>query len=509
METDDPPVTTLGDVIGELPLTAALAILGLIGAIVGSFGPWGVILIASVSGLRGDGRITLGLSILAIVLLVALPRLTGRSRSVTLVITFLAIASTAAVAGYDAIHIDHVAERAILFGNKIASAGWGVYATEVAAAFAFGALAWGMRHRFRVGLLSVALAAGVGVPVAGGIIENQKQANGGSRFPAAANSGKTGIDSLRNSETTGAGSPGDHNTGIAGDSGSSGTTTSASLGDGTRSCDGTVYAAPGTNCSLAQNVFAAYLSAVNQGSSSNITVTADTPYSASQSKMACAPTGATISCTSGGSLVRFAQPTPATVGPGGILQAGQHCAGDAVAGALGQSTICALKSSAVQPAVNVPTTADLTSGTRSCGQSEGPGTVYAGPSTRCDFAQNVYGLYDTYLYASPSAPPGTLDVYNPASNQSDPMTCSGAAGTITCTGASGALVRFSQPTVGEIKTECNTSFAASGTCATAQSPACQMGECFYPDPTNGPCAPGYRSEVAEPGNSDCTKPTSS
>ena len=108
-------------------------------------GPWVDTIFGSVSGIEGDGKITLGAAIAA-----ALFTVLGSSRlrgAVSVVLTVL----SAAVAGVVAvIDIDEVGGRVAdteLFGTQVASTGWGLYAIAAGAAvIIIGAVASARRH---------------------------------------------------------------------------------------------------------------------------------------------------------------------------------------------------------------------------------------------------------------------------------------------------------------------------------------------------------------------------
>jgi hypothetical protein len=185
---------------------------------------------------------------------------------------------------------------------------------------------------------------------------------------------------------------------------------------GTRSCDGTVFAGPGTSCDLAGDVFTAWLDALNKSATQTgmpsippqvTAVAGTTPLITVHCSI---DEAGTVSCTGPHSfLARFSDQPPNTVGAGGMLAPGQHCAADAVAGRLGQSTICAAKESVV--------------------------TTHSNP------------------------PP------------------------------------------------CNSSHNAYFRCATAAAPYCEQGQCLYPLPASGTCAPGYRRTAGYHGPDVCEKPS--
>lgn len=119
----------LGDVTFSRSAVAAVAGLGL--AIVGSLGPWATLLAASVPGTHGDGKITLGLAVIALVLVA----LSTSSKAATVIAAGISI-GIAGIAGYDLVRIEHAAARVVLFGAHAASAGWGVYIVTIGGAVA-------------------------------------------------------------------------------------------------------------------------------------------------------------------------------------------------------------------------------------------------------------------------------------------------------------------------------------------------------------------------------------
>jgi hypothetical protein len=125
---------TVGRALADLQVSTLAAVCGLAALAIGSVGPWATVLAVSVPGTRGDGRVTLALAVVAALLLA-----TRRRFAATL--AGLAMVVATAVAGYDALHIEHVAGQATVLGAQIASAGWGVYAAALGAVVALLALA--------------------------------------------------------------------------------------------------------------------------------------------------------------------------------------------------------------------------------------------------------------------------------------------------------------------------------------------------------------------------------
>jgi hypothetical protein len=136
---------TVGQLLANMSVGTGVALLGALIVVAGSLGPWVETVFGSVSGMRGDGQITLGAAIAA-----ALFTVLGSSRRGGIVSVVLTVLS-AAVAGVVAvIDIDEVGSRvadAELFGRQVASTGWGLYAVAAGAAvIIIGAVA-GARHR--------------------------------------------------------------------------------------------------------------------------------------------------------------------------------------------------------------------------------------------------------------------------------------------------------------------------------------------------------------------------
>ncbi len=134
-ENRDP--LTVGEALGRVRLTTALAVLGAVLAIIGSLGPWVTSPLGSVSGVHssGDGWITLGASVIALILLAA-----ARGRRWGLIAAWVAMLVALAVACLDAAKVIYAASKVTLFGHQIASAGWGLYVTAAGALLAAVAL---------------------------------------------------------------------------------------------------------------------------------------------------------------------------------------------------------------------------------------------------------------------------------------------------------------------------------------------------------------------------------
>jgi hypothetical protein len=125
----------VGDVLRDLPLTVAIGIGGLVLVVIGSIGPWATLLALSVSGTRGDGKITLVVAVVAVAL-----ALIGRPS--TMLIATLGSVGSGVIAAVDLTHIHRVVADVTLFGNHVVSAGWGIYMVVVGALLAVLALGY-------------------------------------------------------------------------------------------------------------------------------------------------------------------------------------------------------------------------------------------------------------------------------------------------------------------------------------------------------------------------------
>lgn len=119
IERDESRPKTLGDAISGMSLATAAAVGALVLVVVGSLGPWATAPLASASGIDGDGKVTLGLAALGLLLLSS-----GRLAFML----GLVGAAILALGVYDAFHIHHVISHALLFGRQVDHVGWGVYA---------------------------------------------------------------------------------------------------------------------------------------------------------------------------------------------------------------------------------------------------------------------------------------------------------------------------------------------------------------------------------------------
>jgi len=125
---------TVGQVLGGMPATTGAAALGLLVLAIGSVGPWATLLAISFAGTRGDGKITLGLAVIAALLL-------ATRRRGALLLAVVAMVGAAGASGYDLVHIERVAHHVTFLSARVASAGWGIYAALLGAVVAFLALA--------------------------------------------------------------------------------------------------------------------------------------------------------------------------------------------------------------------------------------------------------------------------------------------------------------------------------------------------------------------------------
>jgi hypothetical protein len=126
---------TLAEVLGKVRVSTAAAALGFTVAAIGSIGPWATVLgLLSVDGTAGDGRITLGLAVFAVLALVI-----GRGASVASAIAALVALAIGVVAVIDLVDLDHVTTSPTV-GDAV-SAGWGLYAVLAGAVIALAAIA--------------------------------------------------------------------------------------------------------------------------------------------------------------------------------------------------------------------------------------------------------------------------------------------------------------------------------------------------------------------------------
>ena len=110
---------TLGEFLEEVTLAAATTGLGFVFAIIGSIGPWVSGPFGSQSGMNGDGKLTIALAIVGL-LLVAF----GWAAMIVPVIGL----GLAVLGGWQWHHIHSLVNNGVLFGVHVDSVGWGVYA---------------------------------------------------------------------------------------------------------------------------------------------------------------------------------------------------------------------------------------------------------------------------------------------------------------------------------------------------------------------------------------------
>lgn len=121
---------TLGDAISGVTVPAAAMAVGFVVCIVGSVAPWATSPLSSVPGTNGDGKISIVLAVVGLLVL-----LRGASRAWAM----LGVLSVALVALgiYEAVHIHHQLAGVTLYGQQIDHVGWGVYAVIAGAVIAF------------------------------------------------------------------------------------------------------------------------------------------------------------------------------------------------------------------------------------------------------------------------------------------------------------------------------------------------------------------------------------
>jgi hypothetical protein len=147
--------------VGGIWLSTAIAVPALVLIAIGSLGPWVTTVLGSAIGTRGDGKLTLGLAVVAL-LAIAI----GRARGTGVIVAGLAAAGALGVAAYDLVHIQH---EAYLFDAQIASAGWGVYVSLIGAAVAVVGLVMLAPHRTALAVTALVLAGTAGAIVAGAL----------------------------------------------------------------------------------------------------------------------------------------------------------------------------------------------------------------------------------------------------------------------------------------------------------------------------------------------------
>jgi hypothetical protein len=118
---DMPPTgrRTPGALLTEVTLAAATTGFGFLIAIVGSIGPWVSSPFDSASGMNGDGKLTIALAIIGL-LVVAFDKAPTFVPMIGLVL--------AVFGGWEWYHIRSAAPNTVLLGVHAASVGWGVYA---------------------------------------------------------------------------------------------------------------------------------------------------------------------------------------------------------------------------------------------------------------------------------------------------------------------------------------------------------------------------------------------
>jgi len=119
---------TLGDFVEELTLAAATTGLGFVFAIIGSIGPWVSGPFGAQSGMNGDGKLTIALAIIGL-LLVAFER-------AAMMVPVIGL-GLAVLGGWEWHHIHSAVNNAVLFGVHVASVGWGIYAVIAGGVLAF------------------------------------------------------------------------------------------------------------------------------------------------------------------------------------------------------------------------------------------------------------------------------------------------------------------------------------------------------------------------------------
>jgi hypothetical protein len=246
--------------LGDVRLTTAAALAGFIGAAVGSLGPWITTVLGSADGTRGDGKITLIAAGVG-----ALAMLVDRGSGVGASFAVLAALAAAATSGYDIVHIERTTAGIAFFGNRLATAGWGVYVTFAGSLIALAALVASARPFPRVAAWVLAAVGALGVIVAGPI-----RSSAVSRTTANASTNSVSVPTVPSISTT---APAESTYSDTTTAAQTTQTTETDAGSGTTpaggtapvvnvgpaagltSCTQTVLRGAITSCSFAQNVF--------------------------------------------------------------------------------------------------------------------------------------------------------------------------------------------------------------------------------------------------------------
>jgi hypothetical protein len=124
------PGRTIGQLIAGMDVWTAGVLGALVLVVIGSFGPWVTSPLSSASGANGDGKWTALLALIAAVQLVR-----GHRGGAAIACVLIA-----AVAIYDAIHINHAVANVRFAGVQLDHVGWGVYVVIAGAVIALAIL---------------------------------------------------------------------------------------------------------------------------------------------------------------------------------------------------------------------------------------------------------------------------------------------------------------------------------------------------------------------------------
>lgn len=136
--------TTIGEAFSGLSVASGVALLGALVVAAGSLGPWIETFLGSVSGMRGDGRLTLLAAVVAFTFTLLWSRRAGTARAA---IALLAAVGAGAVAVIDISNINEELSGKELLGTQIATVGWGLYAVVVGSAMVVGGMLAAARRR--------------------------------------------------------------------------------------------------------------------------------------------------------------------------------------------------------------------------------------------------------------------------------------------------------------------------------------------------------------------------
>ncbi len=289
--------------LADVRVSSAVALLAFVVVGVGSFGPWVTTVVGSAPGTRGDGWITLAAAVVG-GLAIALDRGSGAG----IVVAGLAALAAAGAAGYDLVHIERMTTDVTVFGNRLATAGWGVYVAFGGALVALAALASEAARVPRTVVWLVAAIGALAVLIAGPIRgANTSKASTSARAPSTSvSTPSTPAAPTVSHSSTAPAVPTTAQTTPA-PVVEKGPSASTSPGDEReRHCDPNVLAGPETNCPYAENVFKAVAASYRKSGSLPFAVFASSPETHQLYSLNCDKSAGLVRCVdTTGALVQF------------------------------------------------------------------------------------------------------------------------------------------------------------------------------------------------------------